>query len=771
MPAPQLANPTAVFGRKVAPGRLTVLGLVAMMMASVCDATAQTGYQGLICRGVEESGRLFIGQPGFGPHLVSLFVTGPNPLSATHTLAEHLAWVNDPLHSYVADGTGGLCIWAHPSPRDGAAILALEGLAGIEVHYSGDARARDGLWDELLRGCLQAGRPFLWAYAADDTHSRTNINLSWYAALLPTVDERSLKQALRTGAHYVSNGPVIEAVQVAGSTITVRAGQPSDIAWLRAGQHLAPEPGEWTVTPEPGAEHCLRLDRGVVEATLDVASLGLAAEELGLVRAVVQTGPDQLALTQPLRVGGGYRIENPYPPTGTWVRGQTHNHTDAPPGNSTVIVEYRLAYQAVGQLGSFSTDYSYWESPHQWRPEDGTPQVLDVNPGRCVAGEGAQVQVVGVNLGQGARVQFGAHQAEVLEAGAEALVVRVPPDLPPGTYDVCVTDRRQMRGTLPLAFTVQSPDARNDGWQVFGPEEGLAYAHCTAVACLGEQVWVGSVAGASRYQDGQWTAFRSELAGRGAFAFAADAEGGVWVACDGGLAHLGAEGQWEKIKVGQPEKTRAGRATERWGQMACDAQGRLWVANRWGAGLGLRDAEGWHRLTAAADGIPSDGQAAVKVDAEGRVWVGFGNGLYRLVNEQWQPVALPEKLAGCSYISALAAGAGGVMWVAATSPSNPALGGVARLGPEGVEALTPADSPLPSARIRDVLVTRSGEVWFASDLGLARLDAQGRWTRLTTVNSGLGCDTVLGLAEDARGRIWMATARGVSCFDPSAAGG
>ena len=63
---------------------------------------------------------------------------------------------------------------------------------------------------------------------------------------------------------------------------------------------------------------------------------------------------------------------------------------------------------------------------------------------------------------------------------------------------------------------------------------------------------------------------------------------------------------------------------------------------------------------------------------------------------------------------------------------------------------------------------RGGEVWFASDYGVARLRADGKWERYTSLTSGLGCNIVLGLAEDSQGRLWFATARGASRFDPGA---
>jgi ligand-binding sensor domain-containing protein len=144
--------------------------------------------------------------------------------------------------------------------------------------------------------------------------------------------------------------------------------------------------------------------------------------------------------------------------------------------------------------------------------------------------------------------------------------------------------------------------------------------------------------------------------------------------------------------------------------------------------------------------------------------VGFGNGLYRRSEEKWVKVALPDALAGCDFASALTAGPEGSVWAAVTSGSRPELGGVVQFRGEEALAYTPANSPLPSARIRDLLVTRAGEVWFASDIGVARLDRASQWHVFTSVNSGLGCNVVLGLAEDPEGRLWLATARGVSCF-------
>src|ERR1035438_277245 len=85
----------------------------------------------LICRGYEEGGSITEDQPGWTPHLVTLFTTGTNPHSPIHTPAEHLRWARDPNHSYVRDGRGGLVIWAHPYQVSAARVMELPGLAGI----------------------------------------------------------------------------------------------------------------------------------------------------------------------------------------------------------------------------------------------------------------------------------------------------------------------------------------------------------------------------------------------------------------------------------------------------------------------------------------------------------------------------------------------------------------------------------------------------------------------------------------------------------------
>ncbi|MGE5531132.1 MAG: two-component regulator propeller domain-containing protein [Bacteroidota bacterium] len=783
---------------------LLLAGLITIAEVLPMSANAQERpWEGLVCRGVEESGRLIIGQPGFGPHLISLFVTGQNPLSATQALPEHVAWVNDPLHSYVPDGTGGMVIWAHPgSPA--ADLLALPGLTGFELNYAGSGLTFDKLADEVWRGCVTANRPFLWGFAADDTHAGGPKGLSWFCARLPMKSEAALKAALRSGAFYVSSGPVIEGLQVQGHLIRLDLGQKADVVWLRAGQYLGKAPAEeLTVSTEAGENRCLRWDREVNASEFDLDRAGVPLDQLQFIRAIVRLKPGDIAQTQPLRIMPDGKIISPYPAAGEWIRGQSHNHTDTGPGGTTRLLDYRLAYQDKGELAAFSTDYSYWESPYQWLPTDRTPQISRVEPDRVPQGKAVELTIQGINFGDKPKVRLGTSELPLAKVTPESVTVEVPATLPVGQYDVTV-DNDRFRGNRPLGFTVCQPKARLDGWQSFTTKDGLTYPHCISIACVSKQVWVGTMSGLSWLEDSRtgnlpvasgtipggtgvppvagtaaqptggtgvppvqnWQNRTAESGVRAAYAIAAAPDGSVWMATDRGLSRCDAAGGWTQHTVGCLDNIDKNRSTERWGRMAFDKDGSLWVVNRWAAGLGLYRDGKWQRLT-KADGLPGNSFVTVACDAAGTIWLGGDYGLHRKAGDKWEKVTLPAEVADLRGVTAMAAGADGSVWLALTG--QPEQVAVVHLKDDKSEILRPAQGRLLPGRIRDILATRSGDTWFGTDIGVACLTAGGQWQQFTTVSSGLLANTVLGIAEGKDGKIWFATADGVSCYDSRSA--
>lgn len=736
-----------------------------MVVACVAAAGAAAavdvspGRKPLACRAVEEYGRVYIGEPVVSfPHVVTLFAAAKRPIPGEGTFQDHLDWVNHPLHTYVADGTGALAVLAHPAASQAAWIASQNGLAGLEVHYAGEAVSRDALWDDVLRRRCAAGKPPLWAFAADDTHSRERIGLSWFAALLDTVDERALKAALRAGALYVSNGPVIEHVAAEGSRITLDLGQPSEVLWLRAGQFNAPG-ATFSVDAGLGAGRCLQQEVNVRRSSLDLEATGLGAADVCFVRAIVRTAPAGEALTQPFVVRSDGTVTNPYPATGVWVRGQTHNHVDgsisARMAGDAPSQAYRKAYRDRGLEASFELEYSYWEVPLGRPVSDGFPDVTAVTPGRVPAGRGGEIRVEGANFRPGLVVQLGDRSlADVEVESTSVLRAALPTDLAAGVYDLAVTNTDRFRGTLCAGFTVQDATAATAGWSTFTTPD-LPWPQAISLAVIGDAVWVGTMHGAARFAVGRW---ETHLRGEAIYGIVALPDGGVGFSVGSGLRILDASGQVQKVSVG------CGARNERWGSLALDGAGRLWAAGRWENGLARRDGDGtWTLWTKAANGLPGNTCQAIVADTDGAMWVGFASGPRKWTGSGWQDVKVPAGMG--RFPSCMARSPAGDLW-AATHDAT--AGGVICVRRDGT-TLTYAAPPLPSPRITAILPARDGSVWFASRRGVARRSPDERWSTFTMRNSGLVWDHALALAEDGRGRIWFATGRGVSVMDPAAA--
>ncbi len=741
--------------------------LIAALVAA--GAVGAAHAQPLALSGVEESGRNFIGQAGWSPHLVSLFVTGRNPHCAAETPQEHLRWVSDPLHSYLDDGTGGLVIQAHPSPGEAARILALEGLAGIEVSHEGNSVLRDGLWDQLLTACADAGRPFLWGYAADDTHSRTNIGLSWLAMRLPRVDEFAIKAALRSGAFYTSNGPAIADIAVDGRTICLRLPEAAEVRWLKSGQFGC---GPAVVGPVAGENHCLQRDAGATEScyTLSETDGTLDAKAGRFVRALVLAGEGKVAHTMPFRILPGGRLENPYPAAGEWVRSMTHNHADLPPASDdpATFEPYYQAYRDKGIAAAFETSYSYWEVTFAGHyPAGKVPRVDWLEPDRQPEGASSPVVIHGDFFREGARVQFGSRPARQVEFLDAHTLRATPPALRPGQYDVVVTHRDRFRANLAGGYVVQERKAANAGWTAFTPfSGGPPVAHTLGVAPAPGGVWVCTVNGAYRWDGAKWTPAPVGAAGlpnRAVYAAATGPDGSTWFSTGGGIARLDAQGKWQSWRVPAAPEDKFG-SPDRYAAIGFAPDGAVWAANRWGAGLVCYRDGAWQRLT-KRDGLPSNDVRTLAVDAQGRLWIAAGAGLSR-----WENGKVAERLTAAEGLPAgavtgIRVAADGAMWVTIAT-GDAREGGVVRLGKGKPEVFTPANSGLPSARVWDLLPDRRGGVWFATSNGVARLKPDGRWEHFTPMNSGLVNAIVFSIAEAEDGALWFATAGGVCRWLP-----
>jgi ligand-binding sensor domain-containing protein len=185
--------------------------------------------------------------------------------------------------------------------------------------------------------------------------------------------------------------------------------------------------------------------------------------------------------------------------------------------------------------------------------------------------------------------------------------------------------------------------------------------------------------------------------------------------------------------------------------------GSVWLGTRVG-GLSYFDGSSWTTY-AEEDGLPSGAMyvQAVVLDADGNPWIGTDAGVARYDGASWQALEGPAK----KKVSAMAMGADGALWVAVCDTS---IGGVYRFdGQDWTAYLYDETDGLEDCCVNDVAVGPNGNVWAATDNGLASFDGAA-WTN-HTADDGLVGNEVDAVAIDQDGAVWAGTDEGASRFD------
>ncbi len=302
-------------------------------------------------------------------------------------------------------------------------------------------------------------------------------------------------------------------------------------------------------------------------------------------------------------------------------------------------------------------------------------------------------------------------------------------------------------------------------------------------------LWIGNYVGVNKYDPGDRFVTYRQRAGRGLssssiWAIYEDRAGALWVGTyDSGLDRVDRE-RGEVVHYPPAPNDPGGLPNGTVSAVVEDPAGRLWVGT-WGGLSRLERSAGRDRgrfVTYRHD--PADpaslsdaGVATLHLDGSGRLWVGTYAGLDRydpagdrFIRYPTDPRD-PESL-GRAPIVTICEGRGGELWFGSDSS------GLYRLDPESerfdrYRHDSANRESLSSDRIAALHVDRSGVLWAGTyGGGLNRLEsgrlssASARFTRYRE-KDGLANDSVLGILEDARGRLWLATNHGLSRFDPA----
>jgi diguanylate cyclase (GGDEF)-like protein len=257
---------------------------------------------------------------------------------------------------------------------------------------------------------------------------------------------------------------------------------------------------------------------------------------------------------------------------------------------------------------------------------------------------------------------------------------------------------------------------------------------------------------------------------------AADGSPILWVASFGGGIGRYEHGRWTVMDAKALPNQRVYQMA--WTHDPADGSEVMWVATDNGIG---RLQHGKWTYYRAAEGLPSEvvTQIVEIADDDGtrRMWAGTSRGIARLDGKRWVPVTDSANVAGNNILSLqLTRDPDGSRWLWAGTISR----GASRVRLDGSgswETFSSRTSPaLPSDTVLSVAEDHQGRVYLCTTRGVVRLtprkpsqgDRAHFRSELFAIDDGLpssDCQQAARLVDE-HGRIWMGTARGLAMYDP-----
>jgi ligand-binding sensor domain-containing protein/signal transduction histidine kinase len=264
-------------------------------------------------------------------------------------------------------------------------------------------------------------------------------------------------------------------------------------------------------------------------------------------------------------------------------------------------------------------------------------------------------------------------------------------------------------------------------------------------------LWVGTDNGLARWDDGKLTlAVPPSLRSVQVLALLVDRDGNLWIGTNSdGLARLSPNGEVSWMQ--SHEVTGHDAVTA----LFEDREGNLWA----GGARGLERIRDSAMITyARAEGLPTDRNGPLCVDADKRLWFApLEGGLWWMRDGHIAPV--DEAGLAHDVVYALACGKDGV-WVGRQH------GGLTQLRSHdgAISAITyTTREGLAQNSVYALHESRDGSIWAGTlSAGVSRLN-HGRFTNYTFAN-GLAANTVASIAESADGTMWFGTPQGLSAL-------
>ena len=276
---------------------------------------------------------------------------------------------------------------------------------------------------------------------------------------------------------------------------------------------------------------------------------------------------------------------------------------------------------------------------------------------------------------------------------------------------------------------------RGETWSTYTTEQGLSQDETfAALEDRSGRIWIATESrGITRLDGEQATVFNASngLPSDVGYALVEDGTGAVWIATGEGIARL----EGERI---QAFSTDAGLPEGAAFSLAVAADGRLYVGTEKGLYVGRSG-----RFELVSD-VPAVAVASLQVDEQGSLWIGtVSRGLMRLGDRGLERFDTSDGLPN-NRVASLFADREGSLWVGTNA-------GLMRFADTPFITID-SHQGLADDYVRALLQTRAGDVLIGSSRGM------DFWRdEQITAAAGLENESVLSLAEDAAGNLWIGT--------------
>ena len=288
-------------------------------------------------------------------------------------------------------------------------------------------------------------------------------------------------------------------------------------------------------------------------------------------------------------------------------------------------------------------------------------------------------------------------------------------------------------------------------------------------------IWIGTNDGLNRYNGNEFKVYKNikndenTISNNMISSLVEDNDKNLWIGTDGGLNKMNLDtGEITRYLVSEEDKLYSNTVVD---ELLIDSKGRLWVCTI--NGLNLYDSENDNFIKVASDYLENKGIQDIIEDGEGNIWVSTRDGLFKYNHEKKSVESFYHDENDKNTISEnnifSLHYSNNELWIGTkTGGLN-----IMNLKDYSIKKYVhDSNNPksIPSNLIRDIIRDKDGNIWLATDQGLASFDEKNEtfYTYKKNTDKYSICDdNVINLYQDNLGVIWVGTFGGVSKFFPN----